>query len=212
VSVELPTTYPHYSPDGNFLIYSTWSSHPDRIWKIPRIGGVPSPLTPIRSEDDAYGDISPDGRWLAFARIDKAMTRVYVAPVEGGTPRLLTPSPSTIPRWSPDGRWITFSPDRGFTSGVFLISSDGSNEQRLTNTGGWPVWWPDGKRIAYISVKPDGNQQIQTVDVKTGVIETLSQLQFEGTNFTFDVSRNGQFVTTNSIHLATEIWIMEPKP
>jgi Tol biopolymer transport system component len=138
------------------------------------------------------------------------MTRVHVAPIDGSSPRLLTQSPSTVPAWSPDGRWIAFSPDRSFTGGVFIIASDGSGQRQLTKTGGWPTWWPDGNRIGYIAVRPDGNQEIQLVSRDGGTPVTLSHVKFDGTNHLFDVSSKGQLVSSNSSHLTTEIWLMEP--
>src|SRR5207244_12825312 len=123
-SGSLPEIYPRFTPDGKWITYFTWSSEPDRIWKIPRNGGGPIAITPARSEDDAYGDVSPDGRSVAFARTEGDMTRIYVAPIDGGEAKLLTRTPSTVPRWSPDGRQIAFSPLRSHDSGVFIISAD----------------------------------------------------------------------------------------
>jgi len=207
---SLPVVYPRFTPDGEFITYFTWTSEADRVWKIPRLGGQATALTPARDEDDTHGDISPDGRWLAFARTEADMTRINIAPVDGGSPRVLTQSPSTIPKWSPDGKWIAFSPDRSFTGGVFIIAADGSGQRQLTKTGGWPTWWPDGKSIGYIAVKPDGNQEIQIVSRDGGTPLSLSQMKFDGTNHPFDVSSKRQLVTSNSIHLTTEIWLMEP--
>jgi serine/threonine protein kinase/Tol biopolymer transport system component len=206
-----PQIYPRFS--GDWVLYSSWSSGADRIWKTLRTGGVPVPLTPVRNEDDAYGDMSPDGKQLAFARTEGNITRVYVAPVEGGEARLLTQSPSTLPRWSPDGKWIAFSPDRGYYGGIFVVSADGSNERRLTPQGSWPVWWPDGRRIAYLAVGPDWNQQIRMVPVEGGpsTASGIAGLRFSGTNYPFDVSEKGLLTTTNTVHLSTEIWLATPE-
>ena len=136
------------------------------------------------------------------------MTRVYIAPLEGGEARLLTRTPSTVPRWSPDGQWIAFSPGRGFENGVFLISADGSGERRLTQTGSWPVWFPNGKRIAYSTVGPDGNQQIRVVSFEDGSSNVLSGLNFNGTNNPIDLFSENLLVTTNSVHLSSEIWLL----
>jgi hypothetical protein len=148
-SGTLPEIYPRFTPNGKFILYHTWSAQPDRIWRILRTGGIPSPITPDRKEDDSYADISPDGRRLAFARTEGEKTRVYISNIDAANARLLTQSPSTVPSWSPDGKWIAFSPDRSDAAGVFVISADGSGERRLTETGSWPIWWPDGSRIAY---------------------------------------------------------------
>ena len=92
-----------------------------------------------------------------------------------------------------------------------MIDADGSGERRLTRTGVLPVWWPDGVRIGYWNVGPDGNQEIQMVPVAGGAPVTLSQIKFVGTNEPFDISPTGRLLTTNSVHLNTEVWLMESR-
>jgi Tol biopolymer transport system component len=205
----LPEIYPRFTPDGKSVVYFTWGSQPNRIWKIPRAGGVPQPITPARTEDDAYADVSPDGRFVAFARTEGKMTRVYVMPIDGGEARLLTNTQSTIPRWSPDGRQIAFSPVRSYDGGVFVIAADGSGERRLTDTGGWPVWWPDGKQIAYLTVGPDGNEQVRVIPAAGGASKVLEGLEFLGTNYPIDLFPNNGLARSNSVHLSSEIWLLQ---
>ncbi|HEV3141795.1 MAG TPA: hypothetical protein VGY57_14820, partial [Vicinamibacterales bacterium] len=133
-----------------------------------------------------------------------------VAPAAGGPERRLTDSPSTTPRWSPDGRWIAFASNRTFTGGIWVIQADGTGQRRLTQTGGWPVWWPDGKQIGYQTVTSDGTEQIAVARLDGGSPRTLNMLRFYGTNYPFDVSPDGaRLVTTNAQHLSDEIWLLE---
>jgi hypothetical protein len=47
--------------------------------------------------------------------------------------------------------------------------------------------------------------------MKTGETRTLSDLQFAGINYAFDVSRDGKWlVTTKYQHVSDEIWLLEP--
>jgi eukaryotic-like serine/threonine-protein kinase len=211
-SGSVPEIYPRFTPDGKSVIYSTWSPQPDRVWKIPLAGGPAVAITPARDDDDAYADVSPDGKWLAFARTEADQTRIYIAPMEGGDAggdaRLLTRSPSTLPRWSPDGRSIAFSPNRIAEAGVFVISADGTGERRLTRTGGWPVWKPDGHHIGYVVMGPDTNQQVREVSVIDAAKNVATNLRFNGTNYPIDFPSNTTVATTNSVHLGTEVWLM----
>jgi Tol biopolymer transport system component len=210
-SGALPEIYPRFTADGSAIVYNTWSSGPDRVWRVPRAGGPATAMTPARDQSDQYADISPDGRWLAFARTEKQLTRVYVAPLNGGDARRLTDSPSTLPRWSPDGRWIAFSPHRGYSGGIFVIGADGTGMRQLTETGSWPVWWPGGKRISYQNTGPDGSEQILTVAFAGGAPKPLASVRFRGTNYTFDISRDGKFLaTSNSLDVSSDIWLLSP--
>jgi Tol biopolymer transport system component/tRNA A-37 threonylcarbamoyl transferase component Bud32 len=210
-SGPLPEIYPRFTADGSAVVYNTWSSGPDRVWRVPRAGGPAVALTPMRDRSDQYADISPDGRRLAFARTEKEQTRLYVASLNGGEARRLTDSPSTLPRWSPDGRWIAFSPHRGYSGGIFVIGADGNGMRQLSETGSWPVWWPDGKRISYQNTGPDGSEQILTVPFAGGAPKPLASIRFRGTNYTFDISRDGKFlVTSNSLDLSSDIWLLSP--
>jgi TolB protein len=193
------------------VVYSTWSTQPDRVWKVPRTGGLATPITPARGDDDAYADPSPDGKQLAFARTEANVTRVHVAPFEGGSARRLTDGPSTTPRWSPDGRWIAYSPDRSGVGGIFVVGADGAEPRRVAQTGGWPVWWRDGTRIAYWTVSSNGSQEINVVPFAGGTPVKLSGVTFSGTNHPFDLSPTGQLLRTNAVHLTTEVWLMEPE-
>jgi len=210
-SGPVPEIYSRFTPDGKSIIYNTWSAQPDRVWKVPRTGGVPAPITSARDDDDAYADISPDGKLLAFARTEEDMTRVFISPIEGGEARLLTRTPSTVPRWSPDGKRIAFSPRRSNDGGIFVISADGSGERQLTKTGGWPVWWPDGKRIAFLNVSADGNQHVNVVSLD-GKSTTELPLELSGNNFPIDLFSRNLLVTTNAEHISTDVWLLSTKP
>jgi TolB protein len=209
-SGAVPEVYPRFSPDGASIIYHTWTTAAGRIWRVPRAGGPAVALTPQRNEDSSYGDISPDGRRLAFARTENDTTRIYIAPVGGGEARRLTEGASTLPRWSPDGQWIAFSPNRGFTGGIFVIRSDGSGARRVSETGSFPVWWSDGKRLAYLDLGPEGVQQILIRPVAGGPPKPLGSIRFKGANNPFDISPDGRLLASSSvINVSSEIWRLE---
>jgi len=211
-SGKVPEIYPRFSADGAAIYFNTWGTEPLSLWRVPSKGGPPNPVTKPSAGSDAYGDVSPDGRSVVFTRTENKISHTYVASTDGtGEPRRVLDMPGTVPRWSPDGKWISFSPNRGFTSGVYLVHPDGTGLRRLTESGGWAVWWPDGEHIGFQVVDRDGNEQIQVFSLKTGETRTLPNLPFVGTNFPFDISRDGKWlVTTNFQHLSDEIWLLEP--
>jgi Tol biopolymer transport system component len=116
-----------------------------------------------------------------------------------------------VPRWSPDGKLIAFSPSRGFNGGIFVIAPDGSGERRLTDVGGWPVWWPDGKQIGYLTIGPNGSQQIWSVPVSGGESRLLDSLTYSEFNYPFDIAKDGRrIVTSRNVRISREIWMLRP--
>jgi TolB protein len=160
---------------------------------------------------DAFPDLSPDGASIAFTRTDRNAERIYVAPSGGGTPKLLTESPGAVPKWSPDGKHIVFAGNRGYYGGVFVVNADGSSLRKVTDIGGWPVWWPDGTQIGFVVTGRNGDQEIQVVPSSGGSSRPITGMAFSGTNHPFDISPDGKtLVTTNAIHVSDEIWLLEP--
>jgi Tol biopolymer transport system component/serine/threonine protein kinase len=208
-SGALPQIYPRFSRDGRYLFYFTWTRG-SRIWRVPLGGGAAEAISP-QGIEDGYADVSPDGRTLAFVRNAEGSSRLFVMPAEGGDAKQLLETAAAVPRWSPDGQWIAFSPDRIYGGGIFLIRPDGSGLRRLTETGSWPVWWPDGRRIGYLTLGPDGAQQIHVVRVTGGPSTLLDAIQFDSSNYPFDISTDGRrLVTSNSVHFSSELWLLRP--
>lgn len=61
--------------------------------------------------------------------------------------------------WSPDGTRIVTRRVVNGNSEVFVMDADGRNARNLTGLDaydGWPVWSPDGRRIAYASGPASG--------------------------------------------------------
>jgi len=207
--------YPRYSPDGKWIYFFDWVA-PRRVWRVPRLGGPLEPFSPENFPEDTYADPSPDGKSIAVARTDKEIVRIYVGDLQkwgGGEAKALTPTGSTLPRWSPDGKWILYSRDRGKENGIFIAPVGGGEAQRVTQTGGWAVWFPDSQRIAYLAIGSDGNQEIRVTALRGGAERTLGHFHFSGNNYPMDVAPDGKWIaTSNSVHLSSEIWMLTREP
>ena len=118
--------------------------------------------------------------------------------------------------WSPDGLQLVFiSPcaTRGEffanpyqDSSLYTINADGTGMQQLTPAPGSdfePSWSPDGKRIAFTSVR-DGFKQIYALDVSSLAITRLTDTSAaiessqpswsrDGTKITYTVKRVGTY-------------------
>src|SRR5437762_5852393 len=87
------------------------------------------------------------------------------------------------PMISPDGKRIVYVLSRAdmersvYDTDLWLISSDGSNDTRLTrssSTNNHPRWSPDGNTIAFLSDRDGGRQAIWIIGANGGEAENLT--------------------------------------
>ena len=104
-----------------------------------------------------------------------------------------------------------FAGNRGYNGGIFLLDPATGREERLTASGGWPVWLPNGLDVAYLIGGGSGNQEIHVVSVRTRTSRQLGQWRFNGMNHPFAIAPDGSaLATSNSRHVSDEVWLLEP--
>ncbi len=163
------------------------------------------------------------GGQIAFASSRSGIPQIYIINVDGTGLQALTNEENGAcqPAWSPDGMQLVYiSPCRARgdfydnaykDSSLYLINADGSGREALTTIPGSdfdPAWSPDGKRIAFASLR-DGRKEIYVLTVATGAVTRL-------TNSTGDIENSqpswsplgNQIVYTVRRVGAYQIWSM----
>jgi eukaryotic-like serine/threonine-protein kinase len=184
---------PVWSPDGNFLYFSSDRNGTMNLWRVPieeKTGKVLGDLEPVTVPSRWCGHLSiaRDGRHLLYASFEEtsSIQRVAFDPVRervAGEPVSIL-SGSLLVRGigpSPDGKWVAFS-KRETPEDIFVISSDGSSLRQLTNDAfkdRGADWSADGKSIAFSSertgrfecwsVNPDGSRLTQLTRRDSGL-------------------------------------------
>jgi eukaryotic-like serine/threonine-protein kinase len=125
------------------------------------------------------------------------------------------------PSWSPDGAQLVFispcqrrvdSPRESYTdTSLFVINADGTGLKQLTNVPGAdlePAWSPDGKRIAFTSLR-DGNKQIYLFDVDSQSVIRLTEPDVNIENSQPAWSPDGKQIAYMAKRVGTyQVWVM----
>lgn len=160
---------------------------------------------------------------VAFASDRSGLPQIYVSNVDGTDLVQITSRDNGAcqPAWSPDGSQLAFispcqrrldSPREFYSdTSLFMVSADGSDLEQLTNIPGAdfePDWSPDGKRIAFTSIR-DGNRQIYLLDVDTRSVVRLTQPDVNIENSQPAWSPDGKLIAYLVKRLGTyQVWTM----
>ncbi len=151
---------PAWSPDATQYAYV--QLHDDgwaiRLHRFATGSEVTLPST--ASETNITPTFSPDGRFVVFAKSGEQGTNLFrVNVAELCCVERLTSGPfadNLSPAYSPDGRRIAFVSTRAGGQQIYVMSSDGTQQELLvpfdfgeTGSSNAPEWSPDGATLAF---------------------------------------------------------------
>jgi Tol biopolymer transport system component len=143
---------PSISPDGRWLVYTSWSDGTPHVMKVPATGGQPQSVLSLAAKNP---QVSPDGKWVACYLQDPSSGKALaIAPLEGSAPPRLLPALGVPFRWSPDGASLSVVRTGG--SGVSNVWNvplqEGGAPSQLTDFDDQAIiglaWSPSGDRLA----------------------------------------------------------------
>jgi Tol biopolymer transport system component len=177
--VVLPT----WSGDGKWIAFNQIDEDHGSIYLVPSEGGETKKI-PLKTYGSGYLhnhrlSLSPDGKLLAFASTreqekgKREALRIYTVPVEGGAATRLTDSWTREPAFSPDGTKLAYVKVRELgpreeRTEVWVMPVEGGTAvlvADLPNRPANPVWSPDGKMIAFLTVSGSGSKELWIVPV-----------------------------------------------
>lgn len=179
---------PVFSPDGSKILFVSERDGQREVYVCARDGSDQRRVT-----NDPGHDLHPvwnrDGSRILFSSNRGNASAddydLYSMRADGGELRRITSGPDvdTYGSWSPEGMHIVTRRVLAGTQNneVVLLDADGSNANNLTDDpasyDGWPVWSPDGRRIAFAGGGPAGQppHRIYLLDLDDGKRTALTE-------------------------------------
>ena len=151
---------PSFTPDGQFIVFSSLRGGSRTLWKVPVKGGQPEPVL-VSAGEDTDPEISRDGRQIIYTNTRNQFLLTITDAVSGES-KMLTESRVDMvdPSFSPNGDKIVF-----FQMGsegdiqIFQINADGTGLTQVTRGKDerniHPHWSADGSAIYFYQIRPN---------------------------------------------------------
>jgi len=163
-------------------IYLAWSVFGETDRPPTPMVGVFTQIT-TRSGREGSPSLSPNGEFIVYAGgRDSDNADIYRRRIDGETAFNLTKDSidhDYQPAFSPNGERIAFRSDRD-GGGIFVMGATGESSTRLTESGYYPDWSPDGRQVVFASsyffAAPSNRppSELWKVDVASGETEFLA--------------------------------------
>jgi Tol biopolymer transport system component len=150
--------YPHWSPDGERIVFHSNLEGQWEVYIIPAAGGRPRNLT-SNPAVDSFPSFSRDGQWIYFNSTRTGEFQIWKIPTSGGDAVRVTNSVGYAPVDSPDGAYLYY---------VQTIDKP-SFLWRLPASGGVPEKVLEGVVVANFAVLQRGIYYIGQLSAEGGI-------------------------------------------
>jgi serine/threonine protein kinase len=197
-ATEYNVSYFRASPNGRYVVFTSWKAGTPHLWRMDMDGGNPKQLTNSQHDRAGVADYSSDGAWVIYAKSgpEKGIWKVSI---EGGHPEQLVAGSASSPAVSPDGKMISYQDSsQGHLPEVVIIPSTGGPAIKNFDIQGTEAlrWTPDSRELLYTKSER-GVSNIWRQPVAGGKPTQITGFKSD-LIWDFDLSRDGsQIVLTH---------------
>ncbi|MEW6457438.1 MAG: DPP IV N-terminal domain-containing protein [Acidobacteriota bacterium] len=193
--------YPRWSPDGKRIVFQSNRDGNFQIYIMNEKGRDIRRIT--HNSFNCYNpEWFPDGRRIAFDTLDNG-DKIFVVDLHTGNEMMLTDFwfRTILPAISPDGKSMAFTANKLFGWGIYHMDLSTKEIKLLDGEGGAcrPDYSPDGEKIAYVSGKGKGKENIWVMNLNGS-----NKMQITKSKTTFDYdpswSPDGKWIAYASSH------------
>jgi Tol biopolymer transport system component len=169
---------PRWSPNGDWIAFSSTRSGQLEVWKIRPDG---SDLTQLTVGGVGMAAWSPDGSRMAGSSVQEGRRTMFIFDPNNAwdeqVPQVLLPPDEsfadfTVNSWSPDGERVAGEPSFR-DDGIIVYTFRTGTYERLTDFGQWPIWFPDSRRLLFVS----RGKQFYVVDIETREVRPVFSVE-----------------------------------
>jgi serine/threonine-protein kinase len=160
LTFDAGSTFPSYTPDGQWVMYASLVHPNDRDILRVRAGGGAPPETVLAAPGQQHeAEVTPDGTTLVYREINTRTARdIWAAPLtvapairsKQRRPLVVTPYDERGVALSPDGKWVAYTSDATGRSEVYVRAvADTPERWQVSPSGGVEARWDRGGRALY---------------------------------------------------------------
>jgi len=162
---------PVYSPDGQYILFSSNRSGNIDLWMVERATGELRQVTddPAHDWDPAF---SPDNRHILWSSSRGGHMEIWISNLDGSGARQVSHDgrDAENPTMTPDGQWIVYASASDEKMGLWKIRPDGTEATSIhKGTDLIPEVSPDGRYVLFSFIR-GMDYVIKIVELETGEI------------------------------------------